>query len=441
MFGGFTGWLGAVALASAVQFCLLSHAATPDASLIFFTTLAFYFVWVGHANGRRWWFVPTAAACGFAVLAKGPVGLALPGLVVLSCFLLNREWRRLLDWQLVPALIAFLAVALPWYVLVTAETRGEYLRTFLEKENVGRFSSAQEDHSGPFFYYLLALLVMFAPWSCFLGATLWYGVQGARRPKGTELTTEQRASRLLILWFSIYLVFFSIAQTKLPNYIGPLYPAVAILTARFLTRWSSNAIAPARWLMPVGIAFVAVTGLAFSFGFLVLGGAVDLNVKGLRTFPGLEYWSPIGLLPVICAAVMAWGVRTERRNLVIQALVIAAVGLVGFTAAGPVLVVDRQKAAKELVLTSGANQPDRDIRLGSHAYFQESLVFYSQRRVEPLDSFDDVADFLATYHPAYLFIPEEVWTAVEPLVKVKTRIAARKYDFYKNKVIVVVAND
>ena len=181
MFGAVTGWLGAIALASAMQFCLLSHAATPDASLIFCTTLTFYFVWIGHQNGGRWWFYPAAVACGLAVLAKGPVGIALPGLAVLA-FLVNREWRRLLDRRLIGGFLAFFAVALPWYILVTAETRGEYVRKFIGKENLDRFATAQEEHSGPVVYYIVALLVLFAPWSCFLGATLWYGVQGSRRP-------------------------------------------------------------------------------------------------------------------------------------------------------------------------------------------------------------------------------------------------------------------
>ncbi len=441
MFGAFTGWLGAIALASAMQFCLLSHAATPDASLIFCTTLTFYFVWVGHHNGRRWWFYPAAVACGFAVLAKGPIGIALPGLAVLAYFLVNREWRRLLDRRLIGGFLAFFAVALPWYILVTAETRGEYVRKFIGKENLDRFATAQEEHSGPVVYYIVALLVLFAPWSCFFGATLWYGVQGSRRPRLTELTTEQRAHRFLLFWFLVFLVFFSIAQTKLPNYIGPLYPALAILCAQFLTRWHAGTIAPARWVMPLGTAFVAVTGVAFAFGFLVAGGVVDLNIKGMRTFPDLEFWAPIGLVPIVCAAVMAWGLRNGKRNVVLGGLVVAAVGLVGLTAAGPVMVVDKQKAAKDLVLTSGAYQPEREVRLGSYAYFQESLVFYSQRKVEQLATFDDVADFLASYHPAYLFIPEEIWTVLEPMVKVPTRVTARKYDFYKNKVIVVVTNE
>lgn len=74
-----TAILAGVVLASAGQFAILSHAATPDSTLLCFTVLTYLMFWIGHANdGRRWW-VPTAAACGLAMLTKGPVGVALPG--------------------------------------------------------------------------------------------------------------------------------------------------------------------------------------------------------------------------------------------------------------------------------------------------------------------------------------------------------------------------
>src|SRR5215213_533481 len=72
MFGRGTGLLAGIVLASAVEFCVLAHAATPDAPLLLFTVLTYLAFWVGHANGSRAWWVPCAAACGLAALTKGP---------------------------------------------------------------------------------------------------------------------------------------------------------------------------------------------------------------------------------------------------------------------------------------------------------------------------------------------------------------------------------
>ena len=125
-------------------------------------------------------------------------------------------------------------------------------------------------------------------------------------------------------------------------------------------------------------------------------------------------------------------------------------------------VVDQYKSAKGLVHESGARQPERDIRLGAFGYFQESLVFYAERRVErgvtvevpgpggppqrvliPFTA-DTAAEFLSM-PPAgdrFLFVPAEVWDEqVKGKVTVPCRVVARRYDFYRNADILVVVNE
>jgi 4-amino-4-deoxy-L-arabinose transferase-like glycosyltransferase len=442
MYGWATGLLGAIALASAIQFCVLSHASTPDAPLIFFTVLTFYFFWRFHEDQSAAWWIPTAVACGFAVLTKGPIGVGLPAVVVLLYFAWNREWGRMLSWRILPAAVVFLLVAAPWYILVTAETKGEYLGRFLTHDNMNRFVNPMDKHDGPIFYHAAALLVLFAPWSSLIGATLWYAVASARANGPTGgLTTETRAARFLLCWFVTYLVFFSIAATKLPNYIAPLYPAIALLTARFLVRWQSGELKPARWVMPLGVAGVALTGLLLGAGMIAASGAFGSFAGGMRLFPGLEKWAWVGLIPLIAAAVMAWKLKAQNRTAVVAALTTAAVALVGVVAAGPVLVIDEQKAAKTLVRETGVDRPDREIRLYAMDYFQESLVFYAGRRVEKVFDPRLLDGLLTTPLPVYLFVPEGTWAnAARDHVTVPYRVIARKYDFYRNAVIVVVTN-
>ena len=124
MFTRDTALLAGIVLASAVQFAVLSHAATPDATLLLFTTLTYLAFWAGHAGDSRKWWVPTAVACGLATLTKGPIGVGLPGLVILLYFAWNRELGRLFDRRLIWAGLAFVLVAGPWYGLVANETAG-----------------------------------------------------------------------------------------------------------------------------------------------------------------------------------------------------------------------------------------------------------------------------------------------------------------------------
>src|SRR5207245_714174 len=123
------------------------------------------------------WFVPFGLVTGLGMLAKGPVALALPATVIGAYLLWTRQLRVLLDRRLVWGLLVFVLVALPWYGWVGTETKGEFLREFFGKHNVSRFGATMENHGGPFYYYALVLLVGLAPWSVFLGPSVWYAVR------------------------------------------------------------------------------------------------------------------------------------------------------------------------------------------------------------------------------------------------------------------------
>lgn len=444
MFDAATGLLAGVVLATAIEFCKLSHAATPDAPLIFFITLTLYLFWVGHANGGRVWFYTAAAASGLATLTKGPVGLAMPGLIVFVYFLWNRELKRFLDRRLIHGVLIWLAVAVPWYALVIAETRGAYL-AFFRNENAGRFLNAMEGHRGPVVYYLGALFAFFAPWCVFLGGAVWFAVRGAtpRTPSsvGGLPMQDVRAYRFLLCWAAAYLIFFSLAATKLPNYIAPLYPAVAIMTARFLVRWRTADVTLPKWAMPAATAGVAVVGVVVTAALLVGSGTIALNLKGQRIVPGLAKYAPVGGVLLLAAGLMAWHLATGRRAQYVRTVTVATVAFIGTLAAFVVNELDSYKAPKALVAESGAHQPDREVRLASLDYTQPSVTFYAERKVERMQSAAEAGTFLAMPLPAYLFVPASVWDEqLAGKVAAPHRVAARRFDFYRNGDVLVVTN-
>jgi 4-amino-4-deoxy-L-arabinose transferase-like glycosyltransferase len=434
MFDRATGLLAGIVLASAFEFCMLAHAATPDATLLLFTVLTYYLFWIGHDHGARWWWIPTAAACGLAMLTKGPV--------VLLYFAWNRELGRLLDRRIFAALFVFLLVAGPWYTLVAVETRGEWVRVFFGRENLQRFSTPMENHRGPIVYHAAALLVLFTPWSVFLPAAVWYGVKGCRTaadtPAGTP--TPVRPYRFLIVWFAAYLVFFSLAATKLPNYMLPAYPAIAILTARFLVVWRDGTLTVPSWLMPAAIGGLVITAVAVAVGLLIAGAVLPVLPPTARVFPGVERWAILGLIPLAAAGGMLGALRRDNRPRFLATATVGAITFTATVAAFPPLVIDEYKAAQELVATSGVADPSRDLRLAHYDWFQPSIVFYAGREVKEMPSADAVATFLAIPTPGYLFVPEPTWRQLEPRVSVPTEIVARDYDFYKNCEVVVVTN-
>jgi len=442
MFGRSAGLLAGVVLASAIEFSILAHAATPDAVLLFFTMLTYTVFWFGQENGRRRWWLPTAAACGLAFLTKGPVGVVIPGLVIFAYFAWNRELGRLWDRRIFKAFLVAFAVAAPWYAWVSIETRGQWAKAFFLTENVSRALEAKENHSGSMFFHAGMLLVLFAPWSIFLFGSLWYGIKGARREssdvEATGLAPEVRAHRFLLCWFASYLLVFSLAATKLPNYVLPLYPALAILTSRLLTRWSEGLLTLPRVLMPLSVAGMVLVGVGLGVGLLLAGGAVTM--PKMRVFPGLEQWAVLAIVPILGAIFMAIALRKGDRPAFLRATAISSVLFVAL-AILPAAEMDRYKAPRNLVAESGAKDASRDLRLASYQWFKPSLVFYAQREVKRYSKAESVVEFLAVPSPGFLFVGEKDWALLQPLVPGPCRIAAKHFDFYSNQMILAVTND
>lgn len=441
MFGRRVGLLSGLVLASCIEFCVLAHSASPDAVLLACLMLAFCSFWFGSVDGRRSWFVPFGIACGLATLTKGPIGLGLPGAIVLAYLVWNRELRRLLDWRLLWGFLAFLATAAPWYVLVTLETRGEWARTFFGRENVTRFMTPMENHSGPVFFHLLGLFVFFAPWCIFLGGALWYGIARTRPSNypasvATESERTRRAYRLLVVWFAVWLGVFSLAATKLPNYVLPLYPAIAILTACFAERWRKGDITPPRWVMPTAVFGLALVGGIFGVGLLVAGGAIV--VEKVRVLPGLSVLAWIGLVPLVGS--LACVLVRRHRERVVGTIVVTSVGFIALIGAFAPVVLDAQKSPKTLIEVAGAARPKDDVRVGSLYCFHPSMVFYAQREVKKLEGFEGLDDFLSLPLPVYVFVTEPQWNELAPRVTTPTRVAARHFDFLKNSQVLLVTN-
>lgn len=438
MFDPPTGLLAGVILATCLEFCKLAHAATPDAPLIFFVTLTLYWFWIGHLHGSRIWFFTAPIACGLAVLTKGPAFLALTGLIIFIYLLWCRNLKRLLDGRLISGFLIFLAVAAPWYGAVAAETRGVWIKEFFGIENAGRFTNTMEGHGGWPIYYIGAILAFFAPWSVFFIMTLIHAVKKTRALAVDAGLEFHRPYRFLLCWFSVILIVFSCAATKLPNYIATLYPALAILTADFLVRWRNGSLILKRWDIPLAIGCVGLIGIAVFVGILIVAGL--LPGAGNRIYPDLAPFAGLGLLLVLGAIGMGYFYRKNDRGGVISSLVASTVLFVGFMAAFFPMAFDRYKAPRELVAQSGAFDLDHDIRLASLDYTQPSVTFYAQREVKRMTTPQEAADFLATPRPGYLFLLKSTWEKMANLVTVPHEIAAHRFDFTRNEVVYVITN-
>jgi 4-amino-4-deoxy-L-arabinose transferase-like glycosyltransferase len=191
--------------------------------------------------------VGAAAAAGLATLAKGPLGLLLPGLVAGAFLLTTREWRRLRELLSPGVILAFVVVAAPWHTAILLDQGRHFVDVFLLNHNVQRFTSTIHNHPGPAWYYLAVLLAGAFPWS------------GLSAPALARIAPrESRADRFVLLWLLLPLAFFSLAASKLPGYVLPCVPPLAILMGRAADRLVSEDATPQRWVWTRATALVGL---------------------------------------------------------------------------------------------------------------------------------------------------------------------------------------
>jgi 4-amino-4-deoxy-L-arabinose transferase-like glycosyltransferase len=449
MFNASTGLLSGLVLASSILFCASAHFANPDALFLTFTTATLLLFWLGFTSGQRSWFLIAGLAAGLAVLAKGPVGIVLPAAVVGLFLLWSGHWRLLFRRYWIGAMLLCAMVALPWYVLVSLVTKRLFLAEFLLNHNLHRALTAMEDHSGPPWYYLVVLAIGLVPWSVFLCSAAWYGASSEMSvgitirvmPSQRDDPTTTNSYRLIWCWIAVYLLAFTVAATKLPNYILPVFPAFALLIARFLDRWRAGTLQLPVWLQLTSLVILALAGVTTIVGLLIVGGTIPVGFLHGRSWPGMERWSAMGLVPLVAAALAAWCLHRQRRTGFVAVVVLSALGFLAPLAAGCSLALDHFRAPRPLVEQTGALQRESEVRVGCYQLeFLPSLNFYVQRNVQHYQSEQEVLDFLRQPLTVWLFLPRRDWEQLCPRVTTPYRVIATHREMYRAGEVVAVTN-
>ncbi|MGB5659043.1 MAG: glycosyltransferase family 39 protein [Thermoanaerobaculia bacterium] len=234
----------------------------PD-TLFSFMIAAGMFLYARGVGERQRWLLRVVAFAffGLAMLAKGPLGLLLPGLVLALWHSSRREWRRL--FELAPLALVSFAVYLPWFVACAHAMGSDNILYELYAQNFARFFSGSRGHGQPVYYYLVQIWIDLMPWGPLLPFAIWWTVRTDRY--------KQPNTQLMLWWFGTFLVFLSMAVTKRQLYMLPAYPAAAMLlapwVATLIRRGSfapdSPSSRPVRIYIPILIAVLAIIAVAF----------------------------------------------------------------------------------------------------------------------------------------------------------------------------------
>lgn len=406
-FGVKAGVLAMVMIPATPLALMVGTAATTDAVLLAFITLAIFIFFRAYPKGLSWGRgLLLGLTLGGALLTKGPVGLAVPLLTMIGVMFVGRRKKLSTGKALGPVLLAGavgVIIFCLWAVPANKATGGEFLNRGLGHHVAGRMVTSFESHGGNFLlylpYYLVVILAGFFPWTLYLPAGL-SALFGGR-------LGEARVKTYLLAWIWPTFILMTLVITKLPHYILPVWPALALVSVGAIKGLEQKGLGPGdlKWLK-AGPWFFIPVGLLLSLGLMAFPWFSPLNkvrgpifssglillvtvILGMREFRGRRHWS--------CATVLALGMILFQMN----------------TALFVLPSLNRFKVSPHIARQIRAATPEK-IKVFTYEYNEPSLIFYLDRQpVRQLSSPEDVVDWAGRNGQAVLVIPRSVLKEIE----------------------------
>jgi len=360
-----------------------------------------WYAW--YETGSKFWLYDIYFFTGLATLAKGPVAPFLAAVIICAFALLRKEWaivRRTFWW---PGIVLYFAMVLPWFLAVQHQNP-TFFREFFLEHNLERFATDRYQHQQPFWYYLVVVLLAMMPWTVVAVRALADGVltsvaewrvRHSKKCKPCANRPGDAFPEFLVLWALIPILFFSFSKSKLPGYILPSIPPIAILTGDYLFRRRQPGLN--RWIL---ISHAMLCG-AMTIGTLLLPWFVAHGAQ-MPPVPAVvaSALAASGAALLILIVVKGFGVA-RLRLVTCSVLVVLAVFLYGV---GPffgiaevaaskrvIQLVDRSYSARPLAAKLATLGPGdetvavfrvrRDVEYGLSFYRNREVVNYEQTGV------------------------------------------------------------
>ena len=386
LFGREAAGYAALLLSSSLLYVLMGHINTLDMGVTFFITLGILGLLLAQAQAdikkRRSWMLAAWAGMALAVLSKGLMGIILPGAALFIYCLVQRDFGVLKRMHWLSGLAVFFAITVPWFVLVM-QANPEFFERFFIYEHFQRFTTTVHGRYQPWYYFIPILLAGALPWTVTMFDSMWRCVIEGERGRDSSLPTRMFDSqRFLLIWAVFVYVFFSISGSKLPSYLLPMFPVLALLMGERIAAMRARVL-----FWQVAPAIPAALGLL----------ALGLNVDRLADTPNqIELYPHYGPWLVTAGLVSLAGLLAGMRLLwcerkpvavvvlALSALLSAQIGLSGYE------TVARERSARHIAeAIRGEVKPG--IPFYSVLTYEQTLPFYLKRTFTLVQYQDEMA--------------------------------------------------
>lgn len=419
LFSPFAGFLAALVLGTNVLFLQYARWSQTYMMSTFFMALAVLLFYRGYQeeDKRRTSYLLMYIPISLGVLIMGPVNLAMPGLVIFIYLVAMKDLKHIKLLRLGWGAIIFLAIAAPWYALITIE--GGYAGDLLVTSNISRFLNASS-HSRPLYYYIPGLFWAFAPWS----ALLPFAIHHAFSHRSAAARGHMK---LLLSWFLGLLVFFSLADGKRHQYILPVYPALALLVGY----WADRAVDG--WKERYFRRAITTHWMALICLSAVL--AVALPVGTLFVF---ESWFPalVGTSIIFGVFSLALWLTWKKRQVQHLILLPAALALIITVYSSHILIpkLENHKSPRAFCaeITSRMNG---DSQWAMYRYYRAAYVYYTDSFTKVLHNQEQLEEFLDQPRLAVVATPQKEFDKVKDKLNLEVYILAERYVGHRKMVL------
>jgi len=380
IFNARSGWLAAVVLASSPMWVISGHFNSLDMGLSSFLVAALCSLLIAQTsqnkNSCRNWMWACWVFMALATLSKGVIGAAIPAMVLIAYSISAWDWKIWTRLRLFSGTILFFAITAPWFVLV-AQRNPEFLEFFFIHEHLQRFTQDAHSRTGPIYYFVPLLLIGLLPWAL--------QIPGSLIQAWTERRREFSPSWLLVCWFVVIFAFFSVSHSKLPGYIIPVFPALALIIGNRLDRLlgHTNTMALPWKLQALGFVLLGCIG----FFFLDAIGK-QARPDEIEAYAQYTYWVVTALVALVSfSAYAAW--QSKRNG--IQSIVSFACGffLCAIIAGTGHETLGRAVSGIDLVTRVKASIPEK-VNFYSVRLLDHTVPFYLGRTMIMVESPDEL---------------------------------------------------
>jgi len=339
-------WYAALIFASSPLFLAVSRIVSTDIYLTCFTIQAQYHLArcvYGKKRGQDVFFYALFLGLGF--LTKGPIIFLFTLLPYFVAKIFDQGHRSVFSRKEVAAgLAVFVGITLPWYLAVVIKNPG-LLYYFLKVQTIDRVATDRFRRHQPIWYFFYIFFATFAPYILFLGRGLF-----------CFRLLPQRV-RVLTVYVIVPFLVFSLAESKLPTYIVPLYGIAAIISAEV---FATLAMSRLRAVILALLGLLTIAPLAAGFGYPLLKDLWFLMVGATLITGGLFWWT--------------YQVRGQENFLLRTAIVLVFIGTVGYIAFGS--IAHQRRGFERLVAKINLLDPDRQKQVLVYQDLLPSVSFY-----------------------------------------------------------------